>query len=106
MDLGIVDRKIAGQSAGIRSAAYKPLSDTAMTRTLHRLKVGATVHGFRSTFRDGCSEETDFPSKVAEMALAHAIENKFEPAYRRGKLLEKRRELMDTWARFALGDKR
>ncbi|WP_339086918.1 site-specific integrase [Hyphomicrobium sp. ghe19] len=84
----------------------KPLSDTAMTRALHRLKVKATVHGFRSTFRDWCSEETDFPSEVAEMALAHAIENKVEAAYRRGMLLEKRRELMDTWAKFALGGTR
>lgn len=79
------------------------LSDMALTMVLRRLKVEATAHGFRSTFRDWCSEETDFPGEVAEMALAHAIGSKVEAAYRRGKLLEKRRELMDAWAAFALG---
>jgi len=80
----------------------KPLSDMALTMVLRRLGTDATAHGFRSTFRDWCSEETDFPSEVAEMALAHTIENKVEAAYRRGKLLEKRRQLMDAWAAFAL----
>lgn len=79
------------------------LSDMALTMVLRRLKVEATAHGFRSTFRGWCSEETDFPGEVAEMALAHAIGSKVEAAYRRGKLLEKRRELMDAWATFALG---
>lgn len=82
----------------------KPLSDMALTMVLRRLKVDATAHGFRSTFRDWVSEETDFPSEVAEMALAHAIPNKVEAAYRRGKLLEKRRELMLSWALFVLRD--
>jgi integrase len=55
-------------------------------------------HGFRSSFRDWVAEETDFDGAVAEMALAHTIENKVEAAYRRGNLLEKRRSLMDAWA--------
>lgn len=59
-----------------------------------------TVHGFRSTFRDWASEETNFPHEVCEMALAHVIGNKAEAAYRRGELLAKRRELMDAWAEF------
>lgn len=59
-----------------------------------------TPHGFRSSFRDWAAEETAFPSEVAEMALAHAIRNKVEAAYRRGQLLGKRRELMDAWAEF------
>lgn len=80
------------------------LSDMALTMALRRLKVEATAHGFRSTFRDWCAEETDFPGEVAEMALAHTIGSKVEAAYRRGHLLEKRRELMDAWAKFALGD--
>jgi integrase len=75
----------------------------ALTMLLRRLKVEATAHGFRSTFRDWASEETDFPSEVAEMALAHAIESKVEAAYRRGKLLEKRRGLADLWASFTVG---
>ncbi len=80
----------------------KQLSDMTLTMLLRRLKIEATAHGFRSTFRDWASEETDFPGEVAEMALAHAIGNKVEAAYRRGKLLEKRRELMNAWAAFAL----
>jgi integrase len=59
-----------------------------------------TVHGFRSTFRDWCSERTTFPREVAEMALAHAIPNAVEAAYRRGDLFDKRRKLMDAWAEF------
>jgi integrase len=59
-----------------------------------------TVHGFRSTFRDWCSERTSFPREVAEMALAHAIPNAVEAAYRRGDLFDKRRKLMDAWAEF------
>jgi len=56
----------------------------------------ATVHGFRSSFR----ERTSFPNEVAEMALAHAISNAVEKAYRQGDLFEKRRRLMDSWAAF------
>ena len=59
-----------------------------------------TVHGFRSTFRDWAAERTNFPREVAEMALAHAIPNAVEAAYRRGDLFEKRRKLMDAWAEF------
>ena len=59
-----------------------------------------TVHGLRSTFRDWASERTSFPREVAEMALAHAIPNAVEAAYRRGDLFEKRRKLMEAWAEF------
>ena len=99
-------RKLAPNSPFVfpsRRTTGKPLSDMALTMLLRRLKVDATAHGFRSTFRDWVSEETDFPSEVAEMALAHAIENKVEAAYRRGKLLEKRRELMIVWEQFSQG---
>ena len=61
---------------------------------------GVSVHGFRSTFRDWASERTNFPREVAEMALAHAIPNAVEAAYRRGDLFEKRRKLMDAWAAY------
>lgn len=60
----------------------------------------ATPHGFRSTFRDWAAEHTNYPREVAEMALAHAIGNKVEAAYRRGDLFEKRCRMMDDWARF------
>lgn len=59
-----------------------------------------TVHGFRSTFRDWCAEQTNYPRDVCEMALAHTIKDKAEAAYRRGDLLEKRARLMDDWAKY------
>lgn len=62
-----------------------------------------TVHGFRSSFRDWAAETTTFPREVAEMALAHAIPDKTEAAYRRGALLAKRRDLMQAWADFLAG---
>jgi integrase len=58
-------------------------------------------HGFRSTFRDWTAERTNYPRDVAEMALAHTIDDKVEAAYRRGELLDKRRRLMTEWSRFA-----
>ena len=77
----------------------KPLSVTALLMLLRRLKIeDATVHGFRSTFRDWAAECTHFPNEVCEAALAHMIENKAEAAYRRGDLFDKRRKLMDAWA--------
>jgi integrase len=76
----------------------RPLSNTAMTEVLRRMNRGQiTVHGFRSTFRDWAAEQTDFPREVAEMALAHAIGDDVEAAYRRGDLFEKRRRLMNEW---------
>jgi integrase len=62
-----------------------------------------TVHGFRSTFRDWAAEQTSFPGEVAEMALAHAVSDKTEAAYRRGDMFEKRRGLMDAWAAYCMG---
>lgn len=61
-----------------------------------------TPHGFRSSFRDWASEETNFPNEVCEMVLAHKIKDKTEAAYRRGALLDKRRKLMDAWANYVL----
>lgn len=81
----------------------KPISNMAFLMLLRRMKIDVTAHGFRSTFRDWASEKTYFSSDVCEMALAHTIKNKTEAAYRRGDLLEKRRELMNTWEAFADG---
>jgi integrase len=61
-----------------------------------------TTHGFRSTFRDWVSEETDHSPEVAEMALAHTIANRVEAAYRRGDLLEKRRALLRDWQTYCI----
>ena len=76
------------------------LSDMTLTAVVRRLKVPAVPHGFRSTFRDWASEHTNYPRDVAEMALAHAIGDKVEAAYRRGDLFEKRRLMMAAWATF------
>jgi integrase len=79
----------------------KPLSNMAPLMLLERLgRSDLTVHGFRSTFRDWCAERTNFPREVAEHALAHSLPDKVEAAYRRGDLFEKRRRLMDAWARY------
>ncbi len=78
----------------------KPLSNMALLQLLHRMERGdLTAHGFRSTFRDWAAEQTDFPSEAVEMSLAHAVGDKTEAAYRRGDLLEKRRQLMADWAK-------
>lgn len=76
----------------------QPLSEATMLQLLRRIrKEKLTVHGFRSTFRDWASECTTHDSNVCEMALAHAIENKAEAAYRRGDLLFRRAALMNDW---------
>jgi integrase len=77
----------------------KPLSATALSKLLRRMKIeNATVHGFRSAFRDWAAECTNFSNEACEAALAHTVENKVEAAYRRGDLFDKRRKLMDAWA--------
>ena len=79
----------------------KPLSNMAMLKLLERMgRDDLTAHGFRSTFRDWAAERTSYPREVAEMALAHSVGDKAEAAYRRGDLFEKRRRLMNEWARF------
>ena len=76
------------------------LSNAAMLQTMRRLHIPAVPHGWRSTFRDWAAETTTFAPEVAEKALAHAIKNKVEAAYRRGDLLDKRRQLMQAWANY------
>lgn len=73
-----------------------------LSAVLRRLDLTVTVHGFRSTFRDWCEEQTDYPHEVKEAALAHSISSAVERAYRRTDLFEKRRGLMDDWARFCV----
>jgi integrase len=81
----------------------RSLSGMALLMTLRRMGRGdLTTHGFRSTFRDWAAEATSHPTEVAEMALAHAVGDKVEAAYRRGDLFEKRRRLMADWASFCV----
>ncbi|CAM5616083.1 hypothetical protein ACFSUK_36065 [Sphingobium scionense] len=76
------------------------MSDMTLTKLLRDMKEGVTVHGFRSAFRDWVSEETNYPGEIAEAALAHRVRDKTEAAYRRGNLLEKRRNLMKEWGSY------
>jgi integrase len=92
-DAGI-DAVFPGRSAG------GFLNQDAMADVLVKLRPGMTVHGFRSSFRDWAAEATHYPNHVLEMALAHAISNGVEAAYRRGDLFEKRRRLMEDWAAY------
>jgi integrase len=85
----------------------RPLSNMAMLQLMRGVGYGVNgeygpyvPHGFRSSFRDWSGEASNFPRDVAEMALAHAIENKVEAAYRRGDLFAKRAKMMDAWGAF------
>ena len=79
----------------------KSLSNMALEMVLRRMTIeGATVHGFRSCFRDWAGNRTGFPRELAEHALAHVIGDKAEQAYRRDDALERRRPLMEAWAAF------
>jgi integrase len=83
------------------SRANTHLSNTALLKVLDRMgRADLTTHGFRSTFRDWTAERTNYPGDIAETALAHAISDKTEAAYRRGDALDKRRRLMAEWARY------
>lgn len=77
----------------------------SLTAVLRRMGRGdITVHGFRSTFRDWCSEAAGnaFSREVCEHALAHSLPNKVEAAYRRGDLLDKRILLMQAWSDYCM----
>jgi integrase len=77
------------------------ISSIAMYRVLRRVRDDVNVHGFRSTFSTWAHEQTGHSNHVIEMSLAHAIGNAVEKAYQRGDLFDKRRKLMNDWARFA-----
>jgi integrase len=77
------------------------LSDMSLSQLLKRMgRTGITVHGFRSTFRDWAGETTQFGREEVEMALAHTVASSVERAYRRGRALDKRRDLMAAWAAY------
>ena len=91
-------QKLGGEFVFPGLKPKKPLSNMAMLRLLQRMeRSDLTVHGFRSTFRDWASEQTAYPHEMAEMALAHTIDNKVEAAYRRGDLFKKRIRMMQDW---------
>jgi integrase len=94
------EKRVAGSELVFPSPRGKLMSDMTLVAVTRRMQVDAVPHGFRSTFRDWCSERTNYPREVAEMALAHAIGDKVEAAYRRGDLFDKRRQMMNDWAAF------
>ena len=81
----------------------KPISDATMGKVLRVMGETAKPHGFRSSFKDWCGEVAGFPNELSEAALAHAIGNKSEAAYRRGTLLDRRRVMMNAWADYCDG---
>lgn len=91
-------------SSYVFSRQGKHMSNMAMLNLVKRLNPKITVHGFRSSFRDWVSEETEFSPELAEMQLAHTISNRVERAYRRGNLLEKRRKMMEHWSNYCQGE--
>jgi len=98
-------KQLAPHSPYIFSRGQNPLSNMAMLELLKRMgQIDITVHGFRSSFRDWVAEETNHPSDVAEMALAHTVESKVIGAYKRGNLIEKRRRLANDWESYCIGD--
>ena len=84
----------------------KPLAVRTLWRLIRGMRISdATVHGYRSAFRDWAAECTNFPGEVCEAALAHSVANKVEAAYRRGDLFDKRRKLMEAWATYCVTPK-
>ena len=81
------------------SRGGRPLTERGFVQALARLGIDATAHGFRASFRVWAQERTNIPREVCEAALAHTLKDKAEAAYARSDLFEKRRELMERWAR-------
>lgn len=97
------DLRIAQEPLVFPGASFrKPLSDMTLVKIMRDMSVAATPHGFRSSFRDWAADKTDYPGEVAEAALAHAVPNKVEAAYRRTDFLAKRRALMKDWGAYCV----
>jgi integrase len=79
---------------------FPGMGQHAILKAVQRADPAVSAHGFRSTFSDWTAEQTSFPSEVREMALAHAVGDKVEAAYRRGDLFDKRRQLAEAWGAF------
>jgi integrase len=92
--------RIAGAEYIFSAVRNGMISDATMSAVLKRMGVDAVPHGFRSTFRDWAAERTIYPGEMAEMALAHAVSDKVEAAYRRGDMFMRRVRMMEDWASF------
>ena len=100
--LAVLDeaRELGAGDLVFPSVTGRAMSDSTLSKLLKENAIEGTPHGMRSAFRDFASERTNTPHAVMEAALAHAIPNKAEAAYARSDLLDKRRTLMDAWARY------
>ncbi|PZP57556.1 MAG: integrase [Delftia acidovorans] len=92
--------RFAGSDLLFPSPRGGQLADMAMTALMRRRGLAYVPHGFRSTFRDWAGDHTEYPREIVEAALAHAVGNRVEAAYRRKDALERRRPLMQDWANF------
>ena len=97
-------RQLGGESSDLIFPSHKkekPLSQMTFTELVRRLEIPAVPHGFRSSFKDWCSEEMGEGYEIAsEMALAHNVGNATRRAYSRTELLGPRKKLMDAWGEF------
>ena len=82
----------------------RALSDSTLSKLLRENGIEAVPHGFRSSFRDWCSERTNAPREVCEAALAHVVRDRVEAAYARSDLFDRRRQLMEQWAQYLTAD--
>ena len=98
--LAVARRMGRGNPLVFPSVGGKQLRDMMLSGLLKDLKIAAVPHGFRSSFRDWAAEETNHPREVIEAALAHVVRNPVEAAYARSDLFERRRLLMNDWARY------
>ncbi|WP_262048186.1 tyrosine-type recombinase/integrase [Bradyrhizobium sp. Bra78] len=93
------EHKVPLTSLALAQLPFRPVSDVTLSNCIARhTDTTATTHGMRSTFRDWAGDCTSFPREIAEMALAHAVDDETEAAYRRSTALVKRRSLMEAWA--------
>jgi integrase len=98
--------KLAGSNLIFPSRKGTPLSDMAFNQLMRgmrergELTVEAVPHGFRSTFRDWAAEQTAYPDEIRKAASGHTVGDAVKEAYQRTDLLDKRRNLMNEWAKF------
>ena len=84
------------------TVSQKPLSNMVFLMTLRRMGLTITAHGFRSSFRVWCAEQTQYPREIAEAALAHVVRDATEAAYMRSTFFESRREMMEKWTQYVI----
>jgi integrase len=82
----------------------KPLSNMSLLMVMRRMNVAGVPHGFRSSFRTWAAETTNHPREVAEACLAHVTPDKVERAYQRSDFLQRRRAMMEAWARWCCNE--